>query len=249
MLKDTGWIRERTAVLTGDNAWAPEELDRLIRWDALSERLAGTALIVATHWNTPGLGAVSSTESWVAYVAARLPNRVLGNTNHVHRNAVESPHVTSSGQNGMRDWGSPARDCRGSQCCPTLWSGAWKLGGWSRGQLCGDLFGATAQVEAVNGSHDVVYTHAPPFLSDPVLAAVRSTRLYAMGASPLRTGGMPPYINLSEYVQVYGIRDGFPHCDNLAMMDIPFQVGYSCWTTESHPGDVLVFPEGGLLSR
>ena len=63
MFKDTGWIRERTAVLTGDNAWAPEELDRLIRWDALSERLAGTAVIVATHWNTPGLGAVSSTES------------------------------------------------------------------------------------------------------------------------------------------------------------------------------------------
>ena len=110
-------------------------------------------------------------------------------------------------------------------------------------------FGATVQVEAVNGSDDVVYTHAPPFLSDPVLAAVRSTRLYATGASPLRTGGMPPYINLSEYVQCYGIRDGFPHCDNLAMMDIPFQVGYSCWTTESHPGDVLLFPEGGLLSR
>ena len=145
-------------------------------------RLAGTTVIVATHWNSPGLGAVSSTESWVAYVAARLPNRVLGNTNHVHRNAVESPHVTSSGQNGMRDWGSPARECRGSQCCPTLWSGAWKLGGWSRGRVCGDLFGATAQVEAINGSYDAVYTREPPFLSDPVLAAVRSTRLYAMGA-------------------------------------------------------------------
>jgi hypothetical protein len=103
-------------------------------------------------------------------------------------------------------------------------------------------------VEAFNGSYDVVYTHAPPFLSDPVLAAVRSTRLYAMGASPLRTRGMPPYINLSEYVQVYGIRDGFPHCDNLALMSIPFQLGYSCWTTEAHPVDVLVFPEGGLLS-
>ena len=104
-------------------------------------------------------------------------------------------------------------------------------------------------MEAINGSYDVVYTHAPPFLSDPVLAAVRLTRLCAMGASPLRAGAMPPYINLSEYIQVYGISDGFPHCDNLAMMDIRFQVGYSCWTTESHPGDVLVFPEGGLLSR
>jgi hypothetical protein len=54
---------------------------------------------------------------------------------------------------------------------------------------------------------------------------------------------MPPYINLSGYVQVYDIRDGFPHCDSLATMDVPFQVGYSCWATESHPGDVLVFPE------
>ena len=60
---------------------------------------------------------------------------------------------------------------------------------------------------------------------------------------------MPPCINLSEYVQVYGIRDGFPHCDNLAMMDVPFQGGYSYWTTEAHPVDALVFPEGGLLSR
>ena len=60
---------------------------------------------------------------------------------------------------------------------------------------------------------------------------------------------MPPCINLSEYVQVYGIRHGLPHCDNLALMSIPVQLGYSCWTAESHPGDMLTFPEGGLLSR
>ena len=267
----------RTALLTGDNAWPPEELDRLIQWDDLSKRLstAGvTTVVVATHWNVPGLGAVSSTETWTMYVAGKLGGfRVFGNTNHVHRNAVErsAPQVISSGQNGMRDWSSPAKFCRGSQCCPSMWASTleWKFGGWLKGQVCGDLFGPRESADPIDslqrkqlemfnngdsyaGVDDVIYTHAPPFVTDLILVGMRSSALFAMANSPIRMGYLPSCLNsgnlTAEYIMVYGISDGFPHCDNLAMMNIPFQPGCTCWTEHVHPMRSLAFPTDGLLN-
>ena len=269
----------RTVLLTGDNVWSPAELDRLVNWNDLIDRLSTidvSTIIVATHWNQPGLGAVSSTEAWVAYVASKLSTfRVFGNTNHVHRNGVERsefPQVVSSGQNGMRDWSSPSRECRGSPCCPSLWLSTmeWKAGGWLKGQVCGDLFVDTRfepteidelqqrQLHVFNeGSHytsatdDVIYTHAPPFITDSVLVGVRFSAMYAIAASPIGHESLPMSISsrdlTAEYVTAYGISDGFPHCDNLALMNIPFLLGYTCWIGDTHPMKTLSFPIESLL--
>lgn len=267
----------RTAVLTGDNVWPPEALNALVNWDAFARRLrelAVRALIVTTHWNVAGLGAVSSAEDWTIYVASRLSGKVpdlivLGNTNHVHRNAVErwpEPRIMSSGQNGMRDWSSPEKECRGSQCCPSMWlsSLVWKTGGWRAGEVCGDLFplslggfyfyeSALETAKRKACKDEFIYTHAPPFLSDMVLVPLTSSDDIASAASPLRTVSLPLWFDhdpsmVALYLKVYNVSRGFPSCNSLAMMDIPFDPGFTCWTYLEHPMSKLRFPADELLS-
>lgn len=145
-----------TAILTGDNTWKEDAVDTAVQdWGKVAAKLKGVVdtVIVATHWNSLGLGAVSTTVDWARHVGSKLPGfRVFGDTNHVHKNTAfsgGSPQVVTSGGNGFTGTCSdPKGSCKNNQCCcPSMWTKEkqWKMGGWQSGQVCGDLHG---EVEA-----------------------------------------------------------------------------------------------------
>ena len=146
-----------TCLILADNEYSDVDIANAVRTydvNAKIKDLVDTVLI-STHWNTGGMGAVSVTGQVVNTLAPLFPSlRVRGNTNHWHCNQVDgsNPNVMATGANGFHsDCGSAGRNnscaAQGAGCCPTKYSkGQFLATGYNPGQVCDGLADVSAGV-------------------------------------------------------------------------------------------------------
>lgn len=149
-----------TCLVLADNVWKPEDSDAAVGgdWSKVASRLPSsvTTVIVSTHWDGRGAGAISDTLDWTNYLKGKFPGKkVFGDANHTHTNTVLSgdPGIVKSGGNGFRGAGCGCQGtCQGCDCCcPSMWTkdGQWIPGGWRQGQLCATAAKNTNQLTAI----------------------------------------------------------------------------------------------------
>ena len=160
-----------TCLILADNEYSAVDLAAAVQSydvNAKIKDLVDTVLI-STHWNVGGMGAISVTSEVVNALAPQFPGlRVRGNSNHWHCNKVDplNPNVMATGANGFHsDCGSYGKNnscaAQGAGCCPTKYSnGKFLATGYGPGQVC----------DGLSGGQDV---YAPP----PVDAAAMQKAL------------------------------------------------------------------------